>query len=61
MTPCGYETPQNCLPELDIETLIFKVSDKLYNVYKLFGFFELTLLSFKDPYFGLNEHIPSGT
>ena len=61
MTPCGFETPQRSLPELDIETLIFKLSEKLYNVYKLFGFFTLTLLSFKDTYSGYAQGETEGS
>lgn len=31
---------------------MYKISDRIYNTYNLFGFFKLSLLSFKDPYQG---------
>ena len=49
LSPCGYETPQKSLPELDVETLVLKLSKKIFEGHNSFGFFSVKLLSFRDP------------
>jgi len=38
-SPYGFETPQKCLPELDVESLVLKIGKRIYEMHDIFGYF----------------------